>query len=251
MCGRYVLRKTLSELRRFFDLEGDGADAPPRYNIAPTQLVSVVRLVEGKRRHSLLLWGLIPHWSKGPAERPLINARADTIAEKPSFREAFRKRRCLILSDGFYEWQPREGKQPSQPFFIRRPGDLPFAMAGIWEQWVSPDSEIVESVAIVTTDANEALSHIHHRMPVILDSADYDMWMDATKHSTEDVRHLLRPAPNDLLEAIPIGTRVNTASNDGPDLLKQGTVQDEPPKPAPAPKRPKPKPTDEGQGSLF
>jgi len=227
-----------------------------RYNIAPTQAAAVVRLTpaDGGRELVLLRWGLVPSWSKDPATGASpINARADTVAAKPSFRAAFRARRCLVPADGFYEWQaPVSGKGPKQPYLIRRrasdPAQGTFAFAGLWERWQGA-GQTIESFAIVTTDANATLRPIHHRMPVILDPRDYAAWLDCDNMRAGD---LLRPAPDDALVAVPISTRVNSVANDDPGVIEPVAVpapMAEPPKPRPA--RGKPAKPESGQGSLF
>ncbi|PKQ02176.1 MAG: DUF159 family protein, partial [Alphaproteobacteria bacterium HGW-Alphaproteobacteria-12] len=169
---------------------------------------------------------------------------AETIAEKPSFRGAFRHHRALMPADGFYEWQA-QGKGSKQPFFIRRRDRKPFAMAAIWDTWMPSGGSELDSCAIVTTEANETLKPVHHRMPVILDEKDWDLWLDPAATERE-LLALLRPAPDDLLEAIPVSTRINSAANDGPALQEPALVEAEPEKPA----RPK-NPADERQMGLF
>jgi len=248
MCGRYVLRVILKNLRRDFDLGFDvrESDFPmqdrPRYNIAPTQMVSVIRVVDGIRRHSLLRWGFIPYWSKGES-RPQINARGETAFDKPMFRDAARARRCLILADGFYEWKRDERERAIQAYFVDRADGKPFAMAGIWDAWVSGDGEIIETVAIVTTDANAEVAAIHDRMPVILDRRDYLTWLEADRVAPEDARALIRPPPDGTMVARPVDNRVNAVKNDDADNLK-------PFDPAQAPPQPR-KGSDPRQGDLF
>jgi len=149
----------------------------------------------------------------------LINARAETIDEKPSFRGGFRHRRCLIPTDGFYEWQAREGR-PKQPHLIQRSDGAPFAMAGIWDDWMSADGSELETCAVVTTAANDRLSPVHHRMPVILDPKDWDAWLDNKGTSAKEAAELLRPAPDDVMEAVPVGPRVNKISQDDAGLTQ-------------------------------
>ena len=197
MCGRFTLRTPATVLIAHFDLDARGDRRLPlfeaRYNIAPTQDVLVVRAdpANGQRFASLLRWGLIPSWTKGdqpPSGPPMINARAETLAEKPTFRTALRCRRCLIPADGFYEWQqsPGSARGKKQPFYIHRPDGGPFAFAGLWEKWTQRSAEstgenslAIESCTIVTTSANNALRDLHERMPVILAKSDYAAWLDS------------------------------------------------------------------------
>jgi len=223
MCGRYKLEPTPEELRSLF-LYGEHPNFPPRYNIAPTQPIPIVRLWNGRRNFHLVRWGLVPSWAKEMPKSVLINARAETINDKPSFRGGFRHRRCLVPADGFYEWQARRGA-PKQPFLIRRRDRKIFAMAGIWEDWLTAEGSELDSCAIVTTVANDTLAPIHQRMPVILDQGDWDTWLDVST-STKAARSLLKPAANDLMEAVPITTRVNRVSEDDASLLEPVEVGD-------------------------
>ncbi|MEM8986892.1 MAG: SOS response-associated peptidase [Pseudomonadota bacterium] len=216
MCGRYILISAPDALGVHFGL-ACLENFPARYNIAPTQPVLGMRQGRGGPEFVLMRWGLIPAWAKEVSSRPLINARAETICEKASFKHAFRRRRCLIPTDGFYEWRTQKGRK--QPYLIRRKDKAPFAFAAIWESWMSPDGAEIETVAIVTVEANADMAPIHHRMPAILLPEAYDVWLD---HRTEDVTEaigLLRPYPNGLLEAVPVGDRVNKATNEGADLV--------------------------------
>jgi putative SOS response-associated peptidase YedK len=187
----------------------------PRYNIAPTQAVAVVRAGEGGRRLDGLRWGLIPSWAKDEAlgDR-MINARAETLAEKPAFRSAFRARRCLIVADGFYEWRKVGGRK--QPHCIAFRDRRPFGFAGLWERWEGGADGPVESCTIVTTSANEVVAPIHDRMPVILDPMEFTLWLDPGVTDTSRVADLLRPYAPDLLEAYPVSLLVNNPANDSP-----------------------------------
>jgi putative SOS response-associated peptidase YedK len=219
MCGRFVRTTPIHELAELF-IFPETADQPPRYNIAPTQPVAVVRATTGSRHRELafLHWGLIPSWSQDPkiGDR-MINARSETAAGKPSFRSAFRKRRCLIPTDGFYEWQKTGGKK--RPYFIHRADAKPFAFAGLWEHWEG-DGEVIESCTILTTEANELMRPIHDRMPVILLAEDYDRWLDPKLDKPEAVQPLLRPYPSEALAAYPVTPLVNNPRNDRPECLK-------------------------------
>ena len=243
MCGRFSITTPPEAMRALFGYL-DEPDFPPRYNIAPSQPVPLVIREQGKRRFLLVRWGLVPSWAKEMPQSLLINARAETIAGKPSFRGAFRHHRALMPADGFYEWQAA-GKGAKQPFFIRRRDRKPFAMAAIWDTWMPSGGSELDSCAIVTTEANETLKPVHHRMPVILDEKDWDLWLDPAA-TQKELLALLRPAPDDLLEAVPVSTRINSAANDGPALQEPALVAAEPEKPA----RPK-KPADTRQMGLF
>jgi len=190
----------------------------PRYNIAPTQPVVVVR--QGPKGRELLpmRWGLIPWWAKDPATLPLmINARAESLAEKPAYRDAFKYRRCLVPASGFYEWQAR-GRGPKQPYAVIPADGRPIAFAGLWETWHSADGSEIDTAVIVTTDANRMLAPIHERMPVVLEPQDFAAWL-APETTPEKAAALLKPAREDLFVLRPISTRVNSADNDDPELL--------------------------------
>lgn len=216
MCGRFTLRAPASVIAEQFSLF-DLPSLSPRYNIAPTQTVAVVRQVGqagGAGRELVnLRWGLIPHWAKDPAiGNRMINARSESVAEKPAYRTALRRRRCLVAADGFYEWQP--GGRRKQPYFIRMKDDLPFGFAGLWETWEGPENSYIESCTIITTDANELMAPIHDRMPVIVDPKDYGLWLDTSIQDPARLLPLLCPLHGDVLVAEPVGTRVNSPAND-------------------------------------
>jgi len=231
MCGRYLITSPPDAVREFGHYD-ERPNFPPRYNIAPTQPVPIVRIQDGERHFALVRWGLVPSWAKEVGSSPLINARSETVFSKPSFRNAARRRRCLFPADGFYEWR-RDGKS-RKPFLIRRRDGGLFAMAGIWEYWMTPEGSELESAAIITTDANATLAPVHHRMPVILDEADFDRWLSASETEAKDLEGLLRPAPDDLLEAVPISDRVNKVANDDAALLEP-VGEEEQPKPKDGP----------------
>lgn len=193
---------------------------PPRYNIAPTQkLLCARREPADQRRHAALLhWGLVPSWADDPKiGNRMINARADGIADKPSFRNAFKKRRCLVLADGYYEWKT-EGKQ-KQPYYFRMRDERPFAFAGLWECWSKDAGPPLESVTIITTEANELSRAVHDRMPVILDAADYDRWLDPSYYDRDELLKLLVPYDAPLMQAEPVSTHVNNVRNDDAGCL--------------------------------
>lgn len=232
MCGRFNITTPPEALRSLFDYV-EQPNFPARYNIAPTQPVPIVHLMNGKRHFRLVRWGFVPGWSKEMPKTVLINARAETIEEKPSFRGAFRHRRCLIPASGFYEWQTRGGAK--QPFHIHKANGEPFAMAGIWEDWLTPDGSELDSCAIVTTAANDTLKPIHHRMPVILPESDWDDWLGAGEAKLRDVAALMRPASDDLLVAEPVSSRLNKAGEEGASLLDPVDLDAESPKTASKP----------------
>jgi putative SOS response-associated peptidase YedK len=215
MCGRYTLYTDLDRLIEQFELFR-AADIQPRYNIAPSQMVPVVRQAEEGRELVAMRWGLIPSWAKDEkAGYSMINARAETVAEKP----AFRRRRCLIPVDGFYEWKKLE--RAKQPFHVRLRNGEPFAFAGLWEHWQGPEGRTVESCAIIVTDANELMRPIHDRMPVILDRGSYATWLDPNLTDAERLKALLAPYPNERMEAQPVSAAVNSPKNDRADLIFQ------------------------------
>lgn len=217
MCGRF----TQTALERYADLfdASAGVLLHPSYNIAPSQQVVACRRTEmGWRELSLLRWGLIPRWAKDPKTGySMINARAETVADKPAYREAFKHRRCLIPTDGFYEWKP--GKSRKQPYFIHRKDGEPFAFAGLWEHWELENFK-VESCTIIVTQANELIAHIHDRMPVIVDRGDYEQWLDP-EQGKEALLSMLKPYPEKEMEAYPVGLAVNKPANNGPELLER------------------------------
>jgi putative SOS response-associated peptidase YedK len=222
MCGRYLLKAALEELARMFGFI-ERPNLAPRYNIAPTLEVPVIRQRRepaGQRSIAALRWGLVPPWADDPkAGPPLINARAETLLEKPAFRGAAQKRRCLVPADGYYQW--REGDASKQPYLIARRDHAPFAFAGLWERWGPrhDPTAALDSFTIITTDANDFLSGFHHRMPVVLTPEDYATWLDPDS-PVDGALALLAPSPNDLLEAVPLDRAVNSNRADGPELLK-------------------------------
>ena len=224
MCGRYTLKTAPEIVAEQFQLEQPLA-IQPRYNVAPSQLVACIRTNPAsiEREGVFLWWGLIPSWAKDPKiGMQLINARAETLAEKPSFRAAFRHRRCLVLADGFYEWR-REGRT-KQPYFFRFREGGPFAMCGLWERWEKSDGSPIESCAIVTTESNAVLEPIHNRMPVILNPKDYDLWLDPRRKDPAELSCLLQPYPPDEMVAVPVSLRVNNPKNDDPKCLERVEV---------------------------
>lgn len=224
MCGRFALISSTEQIAMAFGLESTAVaaipPAIPRYNIAPTQPVAAIRLNEnGQREITFFQWGLIPSWSKdAQIGARLINARSETVAEKPSFRNAFKRRRCLIPADGFYEWQKQNGKK--QPIYIHSTTGRPFALAGLWEMWQDPGGSQIQSCTILTTSPNELMAPIHDRMPVIIEPEDFSMWL-APGANPEDGLHLCRPYPVDKMAAYAVSTAVNNARNEIPDCIQR------------------------------
>ena len=223
MCGRFNLRTPASELASFFDIVFDPplqAALAPRFNIAPSQPVLVIRGESDRVAADLVNWGLVPGWAKDPTVgNRMINARCETVAEKPSFQAAFRRRRCLVPATGFYEWQKTGGRE-KQPWHIHRPDDSPLAFAGIWERWEADDGSALETCAIITTAANSRMDPIHHRMPVILEPADFPAWLDPEHDDRDRLESLMVPCPDEELVTEPIDTWVNRPANEGPDCLR-------------------------------
>ena len=217
MCGRYSLIADLDDLALRFQFFHGDFDYDPCYNIAPTKNVLTVSGGDG-RQARLMKWGLIPFWAKeAKIGARMINARAETVAEKPAFRNALKKRRCLVLSDGYYEWQKTPAaKMPYR--IIMRSGE-PFAFAGLWETWKDPQGNVVPSCSIITTAANELLSPIHDRMPVILPLDSEELWLDPGIDDSELLAHILAYGPDDVLEAYRVSKLVNNVCNDGPELI--------------------------------
>jgi len=261
MCGRYVIISTPEAIRALFGY-GERPNFPPRYNVAPTQPIPIVRRDDhGKRAFALMRWGLLPSWVKDPKGFPLlINARGESVLTKPAFRNAMRRRRCLIPNDGFYEWQAVAGAGGAKrPFFVRakRGPDgtaPPLAFAGLYETWTGPNGEEVDTAAIVTTRANRTLSPIHDRMPVFVPAEAFDIWLDCTNVEAEAAAALIAPAQDNLLEAYEISTAVNRVANDAPGLIEPVTARAAPIAPPPASEK-KAKPqkvkAPDDQASLF
>jgi putative SOS response-associated peptidase YedK len=219
MCGRYTRTASTKALKDWFPLLEITIDLPPRYNIAPTQTVPVVRrdIDSARPELALMRWGLIPSWAQEPSiGNRLINARCESAADKPFFSAAFRKRRCLVPADGFYEWQ-KQGKR-KQPYCIRLKDGSPFAFAGLWEYWNKGDVPL-ETFTILTTDANDLVRPLHDRMPCILDPRDYEQWIDPNLQKPEQVLGMLRPLDGSAMTMCPVSDEVNSPKNDGPGCL--------------------------------
>lgn len=218
MCGRFSLAAAIEELAEAFSVLEPPPAPEARFNIAPSQALLAV-VADPERRFVRLRWGLIPSWAKDPSMGArLINARAETVAEKPSFRSAFKARRCLIPATGFYEWQRREaGKK--QPYYLRLQAARPFAFAGLWERWTGLEGEVIDSCTILTTSASTLMEPIHDRMPVILESRDYELWLDPDTRSPDRLVPLLKPYPSDQMSAHQVSSLVNSPTNDSPECI--------------------------------
>ncbi|HZY87850.1 MAG TPA: SOS response-associated peptidase [Gemmataceae bacterium] len=216
MCGRFLLLTSGKDIAETFDLTGF-PELAPRYNVAPTQTVLAVRAAGAGREAVRLRWGLVAPWAKDAKVAP-INARAETAAEKPMFRHAMRKRRCLIPADGSYEWLAIAGEKRKQAYCFRARDGRPFAFAGLWERWEGPERP-VESCAILTTAANELVRPVHDRMPVIKPREHWAAWLDPQLQDTAELVPLLRPYPSDAMRAYPVGPLVSNPRNDGPGCL--------------------------------
>lgn len=219
MCGRFSLGQSNKAIAETFQLSDEPA-VMPRYNIAPTQPApAILATSENPRQFQPLYWGLIPSWAKDPKMGArMINARAETVADKPSFRAAFKRRRCLIVADGFYEWQRTEtGKQP---FYFQMRSHQPFAFAGLWEYWQGADGSEITSCTILTTEANEIMRPLHDRMPVILDAQDYDLWLDPHLQAPERLQPLLQPYASDGMMSYPVSSQMNNAKFDDPSCVE-------------------------------
>jgi len=219
MCGRFVQLGPVTVYASMFGIEGLQGGLAPRYNVAPTQTVMACRERGGRREIQPLRWGLVPHWSRGPDSRySMINARAETVHQKPAYRGPFRYRRCLIPAEAFYEWKPGPGGK--QPYAIRMKSRAPFALAGVWDSWAAPDGSELETCSIIVTDANELLRPIHERMPVILAPTLWERWLDAGFRGVGELRGVLAPYDAGEMEAFPVSRRVNSPGNEGAELLE-------------------------------
>ncbi len=254
MCGRFVITSPPAALRQIFGYV-DQPNFPPRYNVAPTQPIPVVIIENGARHFHLMRWGLLPAWVKDPRKFTLlINARSETVQEKPAFKNAIKRRRCLIPADGYYEWQVSE--QRKRPHFIHRRDRQPIGFAALAETWVGPNGEELDTVAIVTAPAGADLAVLHHRVPVTIAPADFDRWLDSRTYDVEAAMALLVAPEEGEFVWHEISTRVNRVANDDAQLILPITAEEmvaEAPRPAKraAPRKPAPVTPDDGQGSLF
>jgi putative SOS response-associated peptidase YedK len=219
MCGRFSLTLTAGQLSYAFPWLRVPQQVEPRYNIAPSQPVAVVAN-SNRDELDFFQWGLVPSWAKDPSiGNRMINARAETLAEKPSFRVAYRRRRCLILADGFYEWQPDPNRGAKIPYYLRLASSEPFAFAGLWEDWHAPDGSRLLSCTIITTRPNELVAPIHNRMPAILSADDYDLWLSPEDEPAQRLQPLLGPYPAGDMIAYPVSRVVNNPANDVPECV--------------------------------
>lgn len=220
MCGRFTLTVDPAELKAAFREITFPEKYAPRYNVAPSQAVLAIRN-DAKNAADFLVWGLIPSWAKDPSiGNRLINARGETLAEKPAFRGAYKYKRCLIPADGFYEWQAQPGTKTKIPHFIHLKDGKPFGFAGLWDEWQAADGSPLRSCTIITTAPNSLMASIHNRMPVILEAEDYADWLDPAPRTPDSLQHLVAPYSADLMEAYPVSVLVNSPSNDRADLIR-------------------------------
>ena len=219
MCGRFTLTVNPADLQDTFSDYNFPAMFAPRFNIAPSQPVLAIPN-DDKFTADFFIWGLIPMWAKdSDIGNRLINARGETLAEKPSFRGSYRHKRCLILADGFYEWKSFGNRKSKTPYYIHMQDRKPFAMAGLWDHWESPDGSSIKSCTIITTTPNELTGAIHDRMPVILHPRDYARWLDPAPQTPENLQPLIKPFPADPMTAYPVSTLVNKATEDMPEMV--------------------------------
>lgn len=220
MCGRFVQNIPLETLQQSFNISTADLSIAPNFNVAPTQEILTILKHENENKLVKLHWGLVPFWAKDVSiGNRMINARAETVASKPSFRNAFKKRRCLIPADGFYEWTGEKGHK--QPYYVTSPTGEPFAFAGLWERWTDKNDESVyKSCTIITTAASESIVEIHHRMPVILDPKHYEKWLDAEIQDAKELESVLKDGIIHYMKYYPVSTFVNSVKNNDPDCIK-------------------------------
>lgn len=222
MCGRFAQRTDPKRLAKQFGVE-EVPESEPRYNIAPTQGILGVREGADGREMTLLKWGLVPSWARDSSMGArLINARSETVAEKPAFRQSYKQRRCIIPADGFYEWQRTRGRK--QPFFFQMRNESPFGFAGLWDRWEREDGAPLQSCTILTTEANEVLRPVHDRMPVIIHPDDYELWLGCNPRKQELLRDLLRPFPSSKMIGYPVSTAINSPGSQGSKLIERAAV---------------------------
>jgi putative SOS response-associated peptidase YedK len=220
MCGRFTQNSEMAVLEERFGVATRGLELKPRYNLAPGQDASVI-IQTPERRLTMMRWGLVPAWSKDPFTGPKpINARAESAPDKPSFRQAFRRRRCLVPADGFYEWRLPEVKGgPKVPLIFCRRDRAPFAMAGLWESWHGDEGLKLLTFTILTTEANDLIRPVHDRMPVILLPENESLWLDPNQHDPQALAHLVQPYPDRLMEAYEVSPAINSPAHEGPELI--------------------------------
>ena len=225
MCGRFTLTVSPEELQAAFPNFDIPGDIPPSYNIAPSQPIPVI-VNDGKNQLDFYRWGLIPFWTKPDkvGKFSLINARSETVSEKASFKTSFRRRRCLILADGFFEWSKSTSGKGKTPYYITLKDQSPFAFAGLWDVWNSPEGDSLKSACILTTNPNELVKAIHDRMPVILPAENFDSWLKIEEGKPDEFQPFLRSYPAELMQAYPVSTYVNTPKNNSPQCIQAATL---------------------------
>lgn len=252
MCGRFVITSPPAALRQIFGYV-EQPNFPPRYNVAPTQPIPVVIVENGARHFRLMRWGLLPAWVKDPRGFTLlINARSETVLEKAAFKNAIRRRRCLVPADGYYEWQAVDGRK--QPYFIHRADGAPIGFAAVSETWIGPNGEELDTVAIVTAGTSPDLSVLHDRVPVTIAPSDFERWLDCSDDDTDAAIPLMAPPRIGVFAWHPVSRRVNRVANDDAQLVLPMSAEEAAQEPGPAKKvarKPPPAPVDDGQGSLF
>jgi putative SOS response-associated peptidase YedK len=220
MCGRFELHSAFEIIARLFGLSGNTGMVPTGYNIAPGRDIAIIVNEGGKNELAVCRWGFVPSWGKDLKEGyKMINARAETVAEKPSFREAFSRQRCLVVADGFYEWKNEDGKKV--PFYIHRRDGQPFGMAGLYNRWTSPGGKQVCTGTIITTEANDLVRPLHDRMPAITPPDQFDLWLDPSVREKEKLLPVLRPYPDDEIELYEVTDRVNSPKNDSAENIQR------------------------------
>lgn len=225
MCGRFTLTVTIEELLTYFYTDSFTQAYVPRFNIAPAQMVISVLSHQDKNRIGMLRWGLIPHWAKDESiGSRLINAKAETLAEKPSFRQSFERKRCLIPADGFYEWAASGSSKSRQPYRFVLPERRLFCFAGLYDTWVSPGGEKIHTCTIITTEPNDLVRPVHNRMPVILEQEDEAVWLDRSLTEPSRLQPLLRPYSSGKMQAYPVSAKVGSVRYDEPELIEQITL---------------------------
>jgi putative SOS response-associated peptidase YedK len=224
MCGRFTLTLSPEDLQAAFPNFDIPSDVPPSYNIAPSQPIPVV-VNDGTNKLDFYTWGLIPSWTKPEnfGKYSLINARSETAAEKPSFRSSFKRKRCLILCDGFFEWSKSNSGKGKTPYYISMKDHSAFAFAGLWETWNSPDGGSIKTACILTTQPNLLVKPIHDRMPVILSSDSYQVWLNEKEVQPADLQELMKPYPDEAMQAYPVSTYVNSPKNNSPQCIQNST----------------------------
>ncbi|MFC1936234.1 SOS response-associated peptidase [Chloroflexota bacterium] len=221
MCGRFTLTVDANTIQQTFPwLTLPDSTLTPRYNIAPNQPIAVVPN-DGQNNLDFFIWGLIPSWAKDPKiGSRLINARSETLREKPSFRSAYKRRRCLVIADGFYEWVKQPGEKSKIPHYIQMESKEPFAFAGLWEIWHAPDGSVLKTANIITTEPNALIAKLHNRMPVILPKGAYQPWLDPEEADPPSLQHWLKPYPVEEMMHFPVSRTINSPANDSPDCIQ-------------------------------